>query len=464
MDVCGQTLVLVDNDLTVSEVNRKLTDATLKYMFYHSPDNRAYSFNLYEHGICGQEEYVTDVNDLACKVDTLSYEAKDCNIVDTLTEVIKSWQESDFACRDIVVVTDGLEGAEINHEKEELYYLIENTEYPVYVIFLNQENNTACKKTLSAIATTSGGELFESEFPGDDAEVDKQITQKLFAKMDEYAADHWGVYQEAAEKEEVGESEKSSVEATDSESPAEAGIEEGEFADKTENPGKMGNLETAELTGEAEELENAELTGETSEVIWRAERGESFLDSPYVFVVAGIGLALALLLAIFGSFAVMKLRRRKEDELKGLSGKECVTEYNAEDRKFAGDDDGRTVVFGDLEDEMGYDAYATRILSNDRGITVKLIDSGDEENCYTIYLGGDMSIGRKVDECDVVIEGDDALSKCHCKLSLREGEVYVKDLDSSNGTFVNGKKIAGSVLREGDELKIGSRSYCVRFA
>ena len=44
MHVCGQTLVLVDNDATVSAVNRKIVKATLKYMFYHMPEDRAIFF------------------------------------------------------------------------------------------------------------------------------------------------------------------------------------------------------------------------------------------------------------------------------------------------------------------------------------------------------------------------------------------------------------------------------------
>ena len=34
MRVCGQTLVLVDNDATVSDVNQKIVKTTLKYLFY----------------------------------------------------------------------------------------------------------------------------------------------------------------------------------------------------------------------------------------------------------------------------------------------------------------------------------------------------------------------------------------------------------------------------------------------
>ena len=106
MHVCGQTLVLVDNDATVSAVNQKLVRAVLKYMFYHSPVDRTFCLDTYEHDIADAEEYENDPNDLACKVDKIEFVPKDSNLCDTLCEVITRWKESDFACRDIVVFTD----------------------------------------------------------------------------------------------------------------------------------------------------------------------------------------------------------------------------------------------------------------------------------------------------------------------------------------------------------------------
>ena len=430
MDVCSQTLVLVDSDLTVSEVNQKLTKATLKYMFYHSPENRSYSFNEYEHEIVGQEEYVNEVNDLVCKVDNLVYEAKDSNIIDTLSEVLKSWKESDFACRDIVVFTDGLESGEINHEKEELYYLINNTQYPIYVVYLNQENNEGAKKVLSAIATTSSGELIETEFPGDDAEIDRLITDKLFAKMDEYAAAYWETY-------ETKESEEENTEDMEEES-----IEyEKALAD-------------AEMTGEVKEIsENDDEL--SSEVILRQEKPTGFFASPISVVVGFLGIAVSVLIAVLGSLYVMRLRRKNAGAKRNEPKDEKVS--SQEDVY-----DEKTVLFNE-EVPDAYD-YATRLLTNESAVTLSLTEEGNADNVYTIYLGCKMSIGRWGGDCDVVIMDDDTVSKRHCSLCDKEGEVYVEDLSSSNGTFVNGKKITKSKLSEGDKLKIGSKSYCVRFA
>jgi hypothetical protein len=47
------------------------------------------------------------------------------------------------------------------------------------------------------------------------------------------------------------------------------------------------------------------------------------------------------------------------------------------------------------------------------------------------------------------------VSRLHCQLTATEGVLEVKDLGSTNGTFVNGKRITASTLRDGDRLAVG---------
>ncbi|MCA9184017.1 MAG: FHA domain-containing protein [Planctomycetales bacterium] len=48
------------------------------------------------------------------------------------------------------------------------------------------------------------------------------------------------------------------------------------------------------------------------------------------------------------------------------------------------------------------------------------------------------------------------VSRRHCELYDFDGQLAVRDLDSSNGTFVNGQRISGpTFLAEGDQLTVG---------
>ena len=67
-----------------------------------------------------------------------------------------------------------------------------------------------------------------------------------------------------------------------------------------------------------------------------------------------------------------------------------------------------------------------------------------------------IKIGRS-DENDIVLENDTKVSRFHAELFHDdEGRTFITDLESSNGTFVNGKKIKGTyLLKELDVIVVG---------
>ncbi|MEO5740439.1 MAG: FHA domain-containing protein [Vicinamibacterales bacterium] len=47
------------------------------------------------------------------------------------------------------------------------------------------------------------------------------------------------------------------------------------------------------------------------------------------------------------------------------------------------------------------------------------------------------------------------VSRLHCQLTATADALEVKDLNSTNGTFVNGKRVKAAELRDGDKLSVG---------
>ena len=62
-------------------------------------------------------------------------------------------------------------------------------------------------------------------------------------------------------------------------------------------------------------------------------------------------------------------------------------------------------------------------------------------------------IGRGI-QVDLHID-DPALSRAHVRFFAKEGRVFVEDLESTNGTFVNEQEIDTAELRIGDEVTLG---------
>ena len=72
---------------------------------------------------------------------------------------------------------------------------------------------------------------------------------------------------------------------------------------------------------------------------------------------------------------------------------------------------------------------------------------------------GATSVGRS-STSDVVLKSDDYASGRHAQLTRHGGLLYVEDLGSTNGTYVNGRKTVGATpVRNGDNVRIGSTTF-----
>lgn len=69
-------------------------------------------------------------------------------------------------------------------------------------------------------------------------------------------------------------------------------------------------------------------------------------------------------------------------------------------------------------------------------------------------------IGRKTD-ADLRIPLAD-ISRSHCEFMTQNGSVSVRDLDSSNGTYVNGEQVSEKALAAGDIIRLGPVTFTVQ--
>ena len=63
------------------------------------------------------------------------------------------------------------------------------------------------------------------------------------------------------------------------------------------------------------------------------------------------------------------------------------------------------------------------------------------------------TIGRVEDNTFQI--ADPSVSSHHCEVHLRGSEIFIRDLNSTNGSFINGEKITEQVLKPGQVLRLG---------
>jgi pSer/pThr/pTyr-binding forkhead associated (FHA) protein len=92
--------------------------------------------------------------------------------------------------------------------------------------------------------------------------------------------------------------------------------------------------------------------------------------------------------------------------------------------------------------------------------TLQSIDPEDAELTFRLLPGTLKTMGR-APRADFVVDAA-LVSRVHCRFTLGEAnDLEIEDLGSTNGTFVNGSKVAKATLHDGDTLTIGRVQFVV---
>ena len=76
---------------------------------------------------------------------------------------------------------------------------------------------------------------------------------------------------------------------------------------------------------------------------------------------------------------------------------------------------------------------------------------------FRILPGAIKTIGRAA-RADFIVDAA-LVSRVHCRLTAGAADLEVVDLDSTNGTFVNGARVDRALLKSGDRLGVGKVEF-----
>ena len=86
-----------------------------------------------------------------------------------------------------------------------------------------------------------------------------------------------------------------------------------------------------------------------------------------------------------------------------------------------------------------------------------LVLSGPLKDSVIPLAEGEISIGRE--SSNGIAVTDPSVSRKHCLIRVQEGDITVRDLDSRNGTVVNGLPVEEQQLHHGDQIAAGDSSF-----
>lgn len=91
-----------------------------------------------------------------------------------------------------------------------------------------------------------------------------------------------------------------------------------------------------------------------------------------------------------------------------------------------------------------------------------LMEEGETEDKRILLKKENIILGKNSDTADEIIE-DESVSRLHAFITKEEGNYYLEDLNSLNGTFLNGVRLAYKekvCLKENDMIGIGRKTFC----
>lgn len=79
---------------------------------------------------------------------------------------------------------------------------------------------------------------------------------------------------------------------------------------------------------------------------------------------------------------------------------------------------------------------------------------GSAGQIVRLERGEELRLGRDVD--NGLVLDDKGVSRVHCRMVFHEGKAYLEDLESTNGTYVNGERITRLCLEPGAQIMLGT--------
>lgn len=416
-----RTLVMLDNSQSIPKKDRKLISKIL----YNLISDRAENEQIAVAVLNEQIEYLTDYtladSELKAAVDKIIYR----NTKTYLTDILYDWLSEEYISRQediyyrIVVIADGTDNKPIGYTQNEFYTLLREYPIPIYTIGVKTKDNNEDLENMFAISRAGNAESFLLDDMENVLDINAQLNadQNLLRVVIK------------PQKELLDGKKKALRIACASGEILSTEVIMPQMADHTERFPQDETVQT-DMHNEEDKMSGIE---------------NGNINLYVILVVFVVVIVAVVLLAVL----LIKKKRRTADSMTEPDNDQNLMPEEQPDRKA---DQTEIVDSSELQNED----QTVVFWDSQTAYHVILSDIKRTAKSFEFPLKSSVVLGRKQDICDIVLDYDRTVSGRHCRLMVRDGRFYITDLKSSNGTYINDRKVLTEMeIIPGNILKLG---------
>lgn len=413
------TWLLVDNSISISNGDREKTKQLLSDLVAGRTSNER--FNLCTYHDDKLEILVQDSQnyaDLKGKIDAIEYVNQETFLTDVLDELLdieEDREEPEYVR--VVVISDGVDNNPGGLTREELNQRLKEQRLPIYTLGCQNKNNDQILKEMYSLSRQTNGQSWSLSELSDTlgivqlmggAELPLCATVMIPEKLQDGASK--GL--------QLNFSDGTVVET-------QVSMPFGSVTEPEPEPVEGSPAPVAEPEPEPEPLPEAEPN-------WKVFLKENFTKLAIIAAAA-----VAVLIVVLVVFLLVSKKKAKE--------KIQVVDSSLLDMGMDETDIAESTSGGDT----------VILVNNDSQLTLILTDRANPNRHFESPLRGKVSIGRSSNN-QIVLDYEKSVSGVHCEIFV-DGNIFkIRDLNSKNGTYVDGIRVGDAAeISNGSTIKLG---------
>lgn len=420
-EVSVDTYLLIDNSLSIQEKYRDTMKQVAKNIVLAGNDYEQFTIATFDTELHYLAENSASSQSLIECIDQITFQDQETNVFDVLYRLydkMESDEEDSF--KRIIFMSDGVETKKSGYTREELLGKAGEEAYPVYVLGCAYQSNETELENMFSISRETNAVYYYLE----NMESAEQIVAGIKESFDYIQVQ---VVIPEAQQDGALKGVKLTFDSAEGEKTASFRYEM-PFWDIPDESESMTN----DVLGESDVSEENEEAGKDA-----AMNVLHSLKSTKILIPSIIGAVIGIII-VAAVIATRKKKGKREGrkyEKTSIKEEHLSTEFLGEDRTEMLDDDATGMA--DV-------------------LTIRLVDVQRSSQIREYSLDSSLILGRSSDKAQIVFDYEKSISSQHCEIYRMNDHVYIRDLHSSNGTYVDGIRVGDEVeLENGSIIKLG---------